>query len=70
MNMDIDKSTAVNLANKVGVVLEEYQNCLIAANDMVKLRLRQKIKSDFNSKNKLIDNLEENSELLQDSRKQ
>ena len=50
MNMGIDKSTAVNLANKVGVVLEEYQNCLIAACDMVKLRLRQKIESDFNAK--------------------
>ena len=70
MNMGIDKSTAVNLANKVGVVLEEYQNCLIAACGMVKLRLRQKIESDFNAKNKLIENLEENSELLQDSRKQ
>ena len=72
INMGIDKSTAVNLANKVGVVLEEYQNCLIAAGDMVKLRLRQKIESesDFNAKYKLIENLEENSELLQDSRKQ
>ena len=50
MNMGIDKSTAVNLANNVGIVLEEYQNCLIAASDMVKLRLRQKVESDFNAK--------------------
>ena len=59
--MEIEKTTAKTLSNRIGIVLEEYRNCLLAADDMVTLRLRQKIQSDLNSKNDMLQTLENNS---------
>ena len=55
MSIGIDKQTARNLPDKIEIILEEYQNCQLAAEDLVRLRTRDKLNSyakDLESTNK------------------
>ena len=64
MSIGIDKQTAKCLTDKIEMILEEYQNCQLAAEDLVWLRIRDKLNSyakDLESTNK---QLEEQGELL------